>query len=955
MTRLKLTQAAYGSNCSVVQKRGLIGGVSALSLALAMATAAHAQTPPPEDEGVTLEDVVVTGSRVVRDGYQAPTPLTVVNEQELQASAPANVADFVNEIPSVVGSATPATSNASISAGTSGVNSLNLRALGATRTLVLLDGQRSVGSVITGAVDVNTFPQGLIKSVEIVTGGASAAYGSDAVSGVVNFILDKELTGIKGSAEYGQTTYGDDDSYRLNLSAGIPFADGRGKVLLNAELTERDGIFGVPRDWNNNGWYMINNPAYAPGNGQPERLVTSHAGLSNATPGGIIANTPLRGTYFGQGGAVGQFAYGQTRDPWMIGGDWESVQVNDQQSLHADERRSGLFGRVSYELTDSINIFAQGSWNKHASLGWTGVQFNQGNVVIRSDNAFLPASIRQQLAALNINQFNLGTTNADLPIRKTDNERTVERFVVGANGRFDAFDKEFKWDAYYQRGETNTHEVAADITNNARLALAQDAVFHPTSGQIVCRSSIANPSNGCVPFNRMGIGVNSQAALDYILGDPYRKQRFTQDVAAVNLAGDPFSTWAGPVSIATGLEHRREKVSGEVPTEYRSGWFVGNYMPTFGEYNVTEGYVEAVVPLGMGIDLNTAVRGTNYSTSGYVTTWKVGATYSPTPDVRFRATRSRDIRAPNLNELFAAGTSRTNTLIDPSSNNSAVQFTELTTGNLNLKPEIADTWGVGVVVQPSFLPGLGFSIDYYDIEINGAIGSVLAQTIVDRCFEGSAEYCAAITRGTTAGGASVITGVAVSPFNFAKVRARGLDLEASYRFSMSDVVESWPGSMVLRAVGTHYIENYQDNGIDPPIDTAGQNFGDGPPSWLYRMTATYTAEPWTIQLTGRGVSSGTYENAFIECASNCPASTTFNRTVNDNHINGAFYVDASFTYDLGLLNGTQTFFNVTNLTNEDPEIVAHGPAGTAYGNPSTNQGIYDFLGRTFRVGVRFKY
>ena len=952
MSRLTLAHGAQIRTSGSLRRGGLIGGVSVLALALG-AGAAHAQTAPQQE--AVLEDVVVTGSRVVRNGYQAPTPLTVIGESEILASAPANVADFVNEIPSVVGSATPATSNASISAGTSGVNSLNLRALGATRTLVLLDGQRSVGSVITGAVDVNTFPQGLIKSVEIVTGGASAAYGSDAVSGVVNFILDKELTGFKGSAEYGQTTYGDDDSWRLNLSAGLPFAGGRGHVLLNGEITDRDGIYGVPRDWNNNGWYIINNPAYTATNGLPERLLTSHAGLSNATPGGIISTTALRGTYFGVGGAVGQFAYGQTRDPWMIGGDWESVQVNDRQSLHADERRRGLFGRVSYEVTDSIEVFGQASWNRHASLGWTGVQFNQGNVIIRSDNAFIPASVRSQLTALGITQFNLGTTNADLPIRKTDNHRTVERYVVGANGRFNSFDTDWKWDAYYQHGATDTHEVAADITNNARLALAQDAVVHPTTGQIVCRSSIAAPTNGCVPFNRMGIGVNSPAALAYILGDPYRKQHFTQDVAAVNLAGDPFSTWAGPVSMAVGLEHRREKVSGEVPTEYRSGWFVGNYLPTFGEYDVTEGYIETVVPVGAGIDLNAAVRGTDYSTSGYVTTWKLGATYSPVPDIRFRVTRSRDIRAPNLNELFAAGTSRTNNLIEPFNGNANVQFLEVTTGNLDLTPEVADTWGLGVVVQPSFVPGLGFSIDYYDIKINEAIGAVSAQTIVERCFEGNAAYCAAVTRGTAPGGASIITRVAVSPFNFSQRHARGLDMEASYRFTLSDVVADLPGTMAVRAVATRYLKNYEDNGIDPPTDTVGQNLGDGPPKWLYRVSATYTADPWTVVLTGRGVSAGVYENAFIECASACPRSTTVNRTINDNHIDGAFYVDASFTYDINDFSGTQVFVNVTNLANKDPAIVAYGPAGTAYGNPSTNQGIYDFLGRVFRVGVRFKF
>jgi len=923
------------------RKLGLTHGASAMALLLGVAAAGAAGAQTVATSGVaSVEEVVVTGTRVVRDGYQAPTPLTVISETEILAAAPSNVADFVNDIPSIVGSATPQTSNASISSGTAGVNALNLRGLGASRTLVLLNGQRSVGSTITGSVDVNTFPQGLISGVQIVTGGASAAYGSDAVSGVVNFILDTDYQGFKGSVEAGQTTYGDDDEYRVNLTYGTPFAGGRGHLLLNGEIVDREGIYGVPRDWNNDGWYIITNPNYAPGNGQPERFVTSGAGLSNATPGGIIVNTPLRGTTFGVGGVVGQQAYGLTRDPWMIGGDWESVQVNDKQSLNADDRRKGFFGRVSFDITDNIEIFGQFSYNEHASLGWTGVQFNQGNVTIRSDNAFLPASIRQQLAALNIASFSLGTTNADLPIRKTDNERSVTRYVVGAEGDFDAFDRAWRWDAYYQRGETDTLEIARDITNNARLALAQDAVFAP-NGDIVCRSTLTNPTNGCVPFNRMGIGVNSQAALDYILGNPQRKQFFTQQVAAANISGDPFSTWAGPVSMAAGIEHRKEEVSGEVPTEFQSGWFVGNYRPTFGSYTVTEAYVEAVVPLADGFDLNAAVRGTDYSTSGYVTTWKVGAVYSPIPDIRFRVTRSRDIRAPNLNELFAAGTSRTNTLLDPFNNNQSTQFLELTTGNLNLDPELADTWGVGVVLQPTFLPGFAAAIDYFDIQIEGAIGSVTASTIVDRCFQGNQTYCAAITRS-----GNQISQVSVSPFNFAVQKSRGLDLEASYRFNLGD------GAMALRAVGTYYLENYEDNGIDAPTDTAGSITL---PEFIYRATATYTADPWTIQVTGRGVSDSTYDNAFIECTTGCPASTIANRTINDNHIDGAFYVDLAMTYDLKVLQKTEAFVSISNLFNRDPEIVAYGPAGTAYGNPSTSQGVYDILGRVFRVGVRFEY
>jgi outer membrane receptor protein involved in Fe transport len=932
--------------------------LSALAIALlwnGAAFAQDAQSTQVAQPGTGDEpEITVTGTRIQRDGYQAPTPLTVINSEDIEASAPANVADYVNDIPSLVGSVTPANSNLNISAGTAGVNALNLRALGTARTLVLLDGQRSVGSTVTGLVDVNTFPQGLIKSVEIVTGGASAAYGSDAVSGVVNFILDKEYSGLKGSVEYGISTYGDAPNYRATLTAGTGFAGGRGHVLLNGEIAVKEGLHGVPRDWNNRGWYMINNPAYAAGNGQPERLVVSGAGLSQATRGGIILNTALRGTQFGYGGAVSQYDFGTVRDPWQIGGDWQSTQVNGFQSLDPEENRKSLFGRVSYEIADWLNLFAQASYAKSKNVGWLGVQLNQANVTIRSDNAFIPASVRTQLNNLNITSFTLGTTNADLPIRKNDTERELQRYVVGANGTFPLFAGNARWDVYYQKGVSRTREMARDITNNARLALAQNAVFAPAgnalgvpAGTIVCSSTLTDPSNGCVPLNRLGIGVASPEALAYVLGNPYRRQKFEQDVVAANLSFDAFRLPAGAVSVAVGAEHRNEKVSGSVPTEFQSGWFVGNFLPSFGSYSVTEGYIELAVPVIKGLDLNGAVRGTDYSTSGYVTTWKAGLTFEPIPDVRFRATRSRDIRAPNLGELFTAGSTRINVLIDSSQNNASVTFAGTTRGNPLLQPEKADQWGVGVILQPSFVPRFAMSVDYYNIKINGAIGSVGAQTIVDRCNEGVEAFCTAVVRGPNAFGNNLQ--VFESPFNFAVQKAQGIDFEASYRLPVA------AGDLTLRGMATRYIKNYFDNGIDAPTDTVGMNAPGGTPKWLYRVQSSYEADGFSATLIGRGVSDGVYDTAFIECASGCPASTVTNRTINDNRIKGAFYLDASLTKDFEMGGKEmQLFLSATNLLDKDPPVVAPGPAGSAYATPATNQSIYDLLGRTFRIGARFK-
>lgn len=944
--------------------RCLGAALACVSLAAPSAEAQEVSTA----EG-PIDSVTVTGSRIARDGYDAPTPVSVLGAEEIQTAGTANVSDFVNTLPSVVGSATASTSSGALSNGQAGIAALNLRSLGTNRTLVLLDGQRSVASASTGAVDINTFPQALIERVEIVTGGASAAYGSDAVGGVVNFILDRDFTGVKTDYEYGVTTYDDNPNHTFTLAAGMPFAGGRGHVLFSSEYFTQDGVHTIDRDWNDSGFFQINNPNYTATNGQPFRLVQAGIGPSQQSPGGLIVSGPLRGTYFGTidqttgRATVGQLAYGttSTSNPWMIGGDWQYTSQGHEgsNSLAPDEERRTIFGRASFELTPSVEVFAQVSHNEYQGLSYYQQTPNVGNITIRSDNAYLPTSVVQQIAQYNaandpdITSFVMGSTNAGIPAAGSANEREVNRYLIGADGDFNLIGRDWHWDTYAQRGVAKVDEQLINTWNNARMALAQDAVVHPTTGQIVCRSSIADPGNGCVPINRIGIGGVTQAALDYIIpSNPYRQQELTQDVAAFNFAtNNIFSTWAGPVSLAFGGEWREEKIDGFVEQQYQTGWLYGNYLVTKGDYHVTEGYIETVVPLWQGLDFNGAVRFTDYSLSGSVETWKAGLTYQPIADVKFRVTGSKDIRAPNLNELYAAGTARTNTVNVPPSNQ-AVQFVQKQTGSLALVPEEAESLGIGVVVTPSFAPGLAFSVDYFDIEIEDAIGTVTAQNTVDLCFEqGVQSFCDNISY-VTVGDVQQISEILLVPFNFASQRTKGLDIEASYRLPLGH------GDLSLRGLATHYIENITDNGIDYPVDYAGVNQGgNATPSWSYRLSATYALEALSFTLIGRGVSSGVYNNSFIECTSDCPTSTAEHRTINENDIGGAFYLDASATYSFTMgPTEAEAFFTIRNLFNTDPELVGNGPDGNntpAY--PQTNRILYDTMGRVFRLGVRMSF
>ncbi len=932
-------------------------GLAMTALALVQTAPLMAQTQQAAGAGEELPattNIIVTGTRVVRDGFQSPTPLTVLSQQEILNQSPTNnIADFVNQIPALAGSTRPANSRLAISSGLAGVNTMNLRNLGEVRTLVLLDGRRSVGSTITGLVDINTFPQSLIRSVEIVTGGASAAYGSDAVAGVVNYVLDKKYTGFKLDLDSGITDKGDGFNYSASAAAGIAFADGRGHVLLAAEYAHRDGIFMVDRDWNQLGYRTLSNPNYTATNGQPRSLVVRGAGTWNTLPGGVIRSqtgtgASLRGTYFAEGGDARQFQFGSLTDgSQTVGGDWELNDQSRRIGLDATDDRRGIFGRLSYELADWIEVFAEGSYN------WNKTLFNSGpqaaTFTLQGDNAYLIQALGPA-ALTGVTSVTLGTSAADLPYRKNNSTRKVQRYAVGAGGEFQMFGKNAVWDSYVQYGQTDAHELIRDIMNNERMGLATDAVFAP-NGSIVCRSSLANPTNGCIPLNRLGIGVADPAAVEWVLGDPYRDQKFKQTVAGVNLSMIPFATWAGDVSLAIGGEYRKEEVSGAVPTEFQSGWSVGNFRPTFGSYNVKEAYLETVVPLGLGADFNGAIRATDYSTSGSVTTWKAGLTWQPIPDIRLRGTRSRDIRAPNLNELFQSGTSRTNTFTTQvalvGNTYAGKNFRELTTGNLNLTPEKADSLSLGGVLQPRFIPGLSLSVDWFRIKVEDAISQFFADDIARRCNEGLSEFCDAIIVDPT-GERDFF--VSASPFNFAKVKVRGIDYEAAYRIPLDQLFKSSSSSLTLRGTATNYLENTIDNGVSAPTDTVGQNSGQtsGTPEWIFRLSATFDTPSYSISAVGRGVSSGTYNNTYIVCASNCPASTAANPTIDNNSIKGTFYTDLNFTakVNVGGADG-QLFFNVTNLFDKDPILLPETGL-------SANSTFSDLLGRSFRVGVRFR-
>lgn len=937
---------------------------TAICFSIAAACAAQAQQQAPAG----IEELSVTASRIVRNGYDSPTPQTVIGVAELQKSADPGLLGAMSSIPALSGSQTNGVSHGRQGEGLGGMQSVNLRALGSNRVLVLMDGVRMSPASATNFVDVSTIPSQLISRVDVVTGGASAVYGSDAVAGVVNFILDRNFTGMKMDVTGGQTNYDDGTNYKVSLTGGFGFADSRGHVLLSAEKLDSDGTEGTDggRAWNREGWGTMPNPAYTATNGLPQTLFVSKIASANTTAGGIITTAgPLRGTAFGPGGTPYKFNYGPisnaTSTQMAGGGDWDANSTRFLDDLDPAQSSHTLFARAQYDLTDNLNVYGLVSYGSNKVTGPFGSSLSRNNAFVTQDNAFLPASVRAQMVAANIPRFLIGSWNLDMPKGPYENTREATRYIGGLEGTFTAFNTPWSWNATYAYGRADIALRNQSLIITRALS-ALDSVVNPATGKVVCRSTLTNPSDGCLPWNFMGVGVNdanlAAGAFDWMTaGGQFQDAEIEQITQGASVSGEPFSVPAGPVSLALSLEHRTDKINAVVDTFSAGSLRTGsNYGPLKGEQSVKEAAVESIIPVIKNLDLSLAARATDYEYSGNVTTWKIGSTYSPIDSLTFRVTRSRDIRAPNLRDLFASPNGFGGGAVDRTKGNAPVVGAFFTVqGNPNLRPEKADTTGIGVVFQPEFLAGFTTSIDYWRVNIKDAITELQAQDVVDACYYGiDASACPRIERGTDGN----IAFIRSAPLNLAQHDASGVDVEFSYRMFLADVVPGWGGSLSLRSLATYYLESVMSSPFTPTIDIAGSNiYGtsgaavNSLPQWKLNLTAAYELDNLSVTLNARGFADGEFNNTngiFTVCETGCPPVTAGHPTINYNTMPGRFYLDANVSYELDFGEKTQTVlsFSVKNAFDKDPPPLA------ANANLAT---LYDVMGRVYRAGVRVSY
>jgi outer membrane receptor protein involved in Fe transport len=969
-----------------------------------------------------LEEVVVTGSHIKqRSGMNTPVPVTAVAGDELDSMAPGDMIEGISQLPQFFGNQTPNSPESWFLRG--GYGNLNMRGLGINRTLTLFNGRRLISSTVFGGIDINVIPESMIRSIETVTGGASAAYGTDAVAGVTNFLLDTSFTGFKASLQGGITSRGDSKNYEGSLAYGMALGE-RGHLLVSGEKFRQDGVHNYQdRDWYQ-GWGTV------PDANGMLRVVPNVVSKGSSFDGIIFApGSALNGQAFDRNGntspyIVSDISYGQAGAPQARqsitnGGSGDDLGA-EVQTIYPDVDRNSEFVYLDYDFTDNLKVFAQGIRGQNKTFRFNdqrgALQGTPTTITIFQDNAFLPAAVRQTMINEGLASFTLrrkgSAEDIGTDINQWDNS-VMYSVTGGFNYKFNngGFLDSWSLDGYYQYGE-NTRKWYQKGLRVDRIFAAADAVDDGT-GNIVCRVTLMGSTDfpGCTPINLFGRGNASAAAVDYVTNNEPGEQittplyfadtgfasgdtisyisdeakvnitKMTQHIFELSANGEIYEGWgAGPISLAVGGSYRSEEVLQVVhdSTNESSNHDTGHPVLCNGEspglrgvsppdcantvgiqyskvsnikgrINVTEAFAETLVPLiadGALIkkaSLDMAARWADYSGSGSIWAYKFGLNAQLTDSFRVRGTYSRDVRAANLSERFDK-TGNFTTVTDPRYNET-YNVIRYSGGNPEVKPEKADTFTAGFVYQPAYLEGLSLSLDWYQVQMKGAIGQLGTQSVVNQCEAGAKELCALVTRNPVDDRLILVGDVYI---NIDQEKVSGVDLEAAYHRDV-DWFSGRPESIQARIFATWLGERSETLAGASKVDRAGQTGiqqSDGVayslPKYKWTANVSYNNGPFTAFLQGRYIGSGKSENALVEGVN-----------IDNNSVDSAFYTDVTLSYDFKLGNGIsmEVFANATNLLDKDPPVTPYYSVFLGYAQ-QTNPGLFDVLGRRFTAGVR---
>lgn len=987
----KLSKAVRAACDCRKPHNGAIGVIAVLSV---LAGAAEAQQP--------IEEVTVTGSRLRRDGMSTPTPVTAVQRDEIRAMAPTLLMDAMAQLPQFRDNDTSQTGSIFT---TGGSNSVNLRGVGSNRTLTLLNGRRLVSGQQTGTVDIAMIPTALIDRVEVVTGGASAAYGSDAISGVTNFILNTEFEGFRGTVQSGQTSRRDHDSYQVEVAAGAPIGE-NGHLIGSFDYYNVDGVYGLhDRGWGQQGWALITEPAGT----TPRRFYAPNVASRTITTGGIIPSGPLAGTQFIDGEAVA-LSEGEVHGTVMIGGGNPDPGIN-WQSLAPDDTRASVFAHYMHDLRDDRTIFVQALRGHHSvtstplPLGFAPAWSTE----IFVDNPYLPESVRQRMIDLGLESVPFNRLYEQFAATRRVEDDTTS-ITLGFEG---SVSPKLFLSAYYQWGENIEY---ADYNDNYQLPRtdrfyrALDSAIDPDTGRITCRANIpafggltpeeeaqisrfsapqgmvvfADPlSNSmCIPFNPFGKAL-PQEVVDYIAGGgAYHHMKLRQDIFDVTLQttlGE--SRASGPISLGGGFAYRSEWMY-----QYASGterdprnltefgvfssfvepedaipirgmprfvrdrplFYSGNpnsQGPISGEYDVWEVFVESIVPI-LG-----SVGGSGvdlHLAARYADYDGSGGVWAGKAGLDWQATESVRLRA-TLSRDTRAGT--LSERFDTQTGGAAIAAGEDPIVP-NAPAYVAElTTGGNPNIQPEIADTTTFGVVYQprwaqNLNMSVDFYDIQINDAIDQL--GTQEI---LDRCYIQGAQEIcalITRVDADPplirniFNIYINVAEAITRGADFELSYARPITLVGGN--AESIGFRFFANYLDevSFAFTGVEPVNQAGELQYPKWLATGSFTYNRGPFSMTWQTRYRDSTVRNVLWVEGVD-----------IENNRVPSRTYTNLNLSYDFSLGDmDARAYFYIGNLFDKDPPMVASGVGGTTGWASYTNSGVFDVLGRTYAVGFQ---
>ncbi len=982
----------------------------ALGLALLAAPAMAQDAAQPTEEAADAGTIVVTGSRINRPDLEQSSPVAVIGADEISRRGAISVEQVLRQLPGSTAGINPGVNN-----GATGIASFNLRGLGTNRNLVLLNGRRIVPSTLTNIVDLNVIPVALVERTDVLTGGAVTNYGADAIAGVVNFVTRRDFTGFEVAAQYGVSERGDGQGYRIDLTTGAELNGGQGNVVLGLSYTNTKPVVQGSRDLGTVSRASTCSTAQRVSGVCPDTVLRGSAqGSNTAVPASLFAPLPLS--------AASASFPNTVIDPTRSGGaqfdpatgtiapGLSDYNFNPLNYYQTPMDRWSAYAAGHYEVTDTIEVYSEAMFMRSRvvqNLAPTGTFTEQFGLPL--NNQFLtPAQSAQLCSFANI---------ADCPTAIASGQEVTaivaRRFVetgprvgtftsnmfqitAGARGKLT---DTLNWDVFGQYGESERIRVDTGTALRSRV-------------QQALRGCPTGSSAGCAPINLFGAEGSLTPAMLAFVGVPTTqttKSEFSSAQALVS--GDlgfssPFTD--SPIGIAAGAEYRRYGGSqlGDLPNQ-QPGEILGSggaFLTVDEGFHSNEFFGEVIAPIVTdrpffyNLTLEAGIRYADYSTTGGNTTWKVGGSWAPVRDIKFRAAYTRAVRAPNIGELYTPRLTGLNNLAaEPCQGNVtnattrtlciaqlaaagltagslgnvpapiAGQVNQTTEGNPNLQPEQATTITVGAVFQPSFIPGLTATLDWYRIRVTDAITEPTVGDILNGCFGQSNPNdprCLSIRRNPLTGGLSGSTatteGIIRISSNQGRLETEGYDLTLAYDRQFGDV------RLGIATQGNYTTKSrFQSNPSSFNRECAGfYSVSCDPvlPKWTFNTRATIGFEKVDVSLLWRYIDGVRYEPRTGANATTPPAAGTVGSfgsvdpaivVPNYRAIDAYNYFDLNIGFNI--TDDVRLSMLVENLFDKAAPEVGNTIGSTAFNSGNTYPSMYDAIGRRFTMSARLRF